>query len=161
VPIHAHPSCLILDRWAGDRRALRGLLAAEGWAVAGEVARWSEAHRLLREVRYSLVFLSEKLLGGDAWSLLPYLRQETRVVVTTRKPADPLRAFEVNALDYLVKPFQAERLANTLARLSSRSAPAPCLASPPTVSRSSASRRSRVARPELTESPAADPILSS
>ena len=129
--------------------------------MAGEAARWSEARRLLQDVRYSLVFLSEKLLGGDAWSLLPYLRQGTRVVVTTRKPADPLRAFEVNALDYLVKPFPAERLANTLARLANRSGPASRLASPPTGSRSSAPRRSRPARPVLTGLPAADPILSS
>ncbi len=74
---------------------------------------------MLKNATYSLVFLGEKLASGDAWSLLPHVRRGARLVVVTRDPEAPLRAFEVNAFDYLVKPFFAERIANTLARLES------------------------------------------
>lgn len=116
MPIFNH--CLIFDRHPADRLALHRLIAGQpDWVVVGEAATAARARRLLDGCFYSLVFVDEDLIGGDGFELLPYVKSGARVVFTARNPRHALRAFEVQALDYLVKPVRAERLANTLHRL--------------------------------------------
>lgn len=66
---------------------------------------------------YGLVLLDIQLLGGSGFDLLPDIKPGARVIFVTAHDDYALRAFEVNALDYLLKPVTAERLAHALARV--------------------------------------------
>lgn len=65
---------------------------------------------------------------------MPEVRADARVIFVTAHDAFALRAFEVNALDYLLKPVKAERLASTLARVVAGDA-APASTAPTAASR--------------------------
>jgi two-component system LytT family response regulator len=78
-----------------------------------------------------VVFLDIQLAGETGMDLLPLLGENVDIVFVTAYDQHALRAFEVNALDYLLKPVAPERLAMTVNRLSAAQTPAPA---PETVS---------------------------
>jgi two-component system LytT family response regulator len=61
-----------------------------------------------------LLFLDIKMPGGSGFDLLARLERVPRVIFTTAHDQHAVRAFEVNALDYLLKPVEPERLAAAL-----------------------------------------------
>lgn len=108
---------LLIDDEPPARNALRTLLAAHGGVeVVGEAATLREAREALTRPDYSLVFLDIQLRGGTGFDLVPHVREGAAVVFVTAHDEHALRAFEVNALDYLLKPIKPERLAMTLGR---------------------------------------------
>ncbi len=109
---------LIIDDEKTARADLRTQLAAHPIIeVVGEAATVKAARALLAEASYSLVFLDIQLLGGSGFDLVPHVAPGARIIFVTAHNEHALRAFEVNALDYLVKPVKAERLATALQRL--------------------------------------------
>ena len=106
------------------RRELRTLLEqshAEQVSVVGEAASVPDAARLVQETGADVVFLDIQLAGETGMDLLPLLGADVHVVFVTAYDDYTLRAFEVNALDYLLKPVAPERLAVTVDRLASTS----------------------------------------
>lgn len=85
--------------------------------VVAEAATLRTAGELLARTDYDLVFLDIQLVGGNSFALVPLVRAGARIVFITAYDAYALRAFEINALDYLLKPIAPERLAETLRRL--------------------------------------------
>jgi two-component system, LytTR family, response regulator len=75
------------------------------------------AARLVNATDADVVFLDIQLAGETGMDLLPLLGADVDVVFVTAYDAYTLRAFEVNAVDYLLKPVVPERLANTVGRL--------------------------------------------
>eukprot|EP01031_Cornospumella_fuschlensis_P002408 gene2408-3014_t len=75
-----------------------------------------EAESRLRAGDYDLVFLDIELRGGTGFDLVPLVRPEARIVFVTAHDQFAIRAFEINALDYLLKPVRATRLAEALRR---------------------------------------------
>ncbi|MSU48934.1 MAG: response regulator transcription factor [Opitutus sp.] len=65
-----------------------------------------------------------QLIGGNAFDLVPDVRPGARIVFVTAFDAHALRAFEINALDYLLKPVAPTRLAEALRRLAAAPAAA-------------------------------------
>ncbi len=123
---------ILIDDEPAARDDLRRLLAAHPEvAIAGEAGRVVAAEELLRTADYELVFLDVELRGGTSFDLLPHVRPEARIIFVTAHSHYAVRAFEINALDYLVKPITAARLAEALRRIASTpvtEAPAPpCL----------------------------------
>jgi len=117
---------LLIDDEPAGRDALRALLAAHpAVSIAGEAGTLAEARALLAAGRYDLVFLDIQLRGGTGFDLVPCVRIGARVIFVTAYDRHALRAFEVNALDYLLKPVAPERLRTALARLAQPAAPAP------------------------------------
>ncbi len=110
------PTALIIDDEALARADLREMLPATV-TVVGEAARFREARALLQSATYDLVFLDVQLLGGSGLDLVPDVRPSARIIFVTAFDQHAVRAFEVNALDYLLKPVAPERLATALARL--------------------------------------------
>lgn len=109
---------LIIDDEAPARAALRGLLGGDpAITVAGEADTMADAAQRLGAGDYDLVFLDVQLRGGTGFDLVPHVRPEARIVFVTAFDRFAARAFEVNALDYLVKPVRPQRLADTLRRL--------------------------------------------
>ncbi|MBI5767300.1 MAG: response regulator transcription factor [Verrucomicrobia bacterium] len=112
------PKALIIDDEPPARAVLRALLGAHPTvAVVGEAGTVGAAQALLAGTDYDLVFLDIQLRGGSGFDLAPRVRPGAAVVFVTAHDEHALRAFEVNALDYLLKPVKPERLAATLARL--------------------------------------------
>lgn len=108
---------LIIDDEAPARAALRGLLRAHSeMTLAGEADTVGEAAKRLGAGDYDLVFLDVQLRGGTGFDLVPLVRPGARIVFVTAFDQHALRAFEVNALDYLIKPVRPQRLAETLRR---------------------------------------------
>jgi two-component system, LytTR family, response regulator len=116
-------SALIADDEPPARRKLARLLAAHGdVSVVGEASTGSEAVALLRQDRPDVVFLDIQMPGLDGFQVLEALGEldEVAVVFVTAFDEYAVRAFEVEALDYLLKPVTAERLAKVLDRLRER-----------------------------------------
>ena len=114
---------LIIDDEAPARAALRGLLRDHPKVtLAGEADTIAEARARLKVRDYDLVFLDIQLRGGTGFDLLPFVQPEARIIFVTAFDQHAVRAFEVNAIDYLIKPVRPQRLAEALRRVPS---PAP------------------------------------
>ena len=87
-------------------------------SIAGECANGLEAVAAIRTLHPDLVFLDVQMPEMDGFEVLRALApQETpRVIFVTAYDQYAIRAFEVNALDYLLKPFSRERFAAALGR---------------------------------------------
>lgn len=118
---------LLIDDEAIARDALTALLAAHpGVKIAGTAATVVQARALLARDDYDLVFLDIQLRGGSGFDLAPHVRAAAQIIFVTAHDEHALRAFEVNALDYLLKPVRPERLAASLRRAAASAAePAP------------------------------------
>ncbi len=111
-------AALLIEDEATARADLRAKLAVHpDITVVGEAATCNAARARLAQADYDLVFLDIQLIGGSAFELVPHVRPGARIVFVTAHDAFALRAFEVNALDYLLKPVQPARLAEALRRL--------------------------------------------
>lgn len=112
---------LLIDDEPTARALLRRMLAKHPQVtVAGEAGSLPAARILLARDNYDLVFLDVQLEDGSGFDLMPAVRREARVIFVTAHDEHALRAFEVNALDYLTKPLRAWRLSESLSRLTSR-----------------------------------------
>jgi two-component system LytT family response regulator len=110
---------LLIDDEGDARADLRASLAlhADGVTIVGEAAKIAEARERLAVPDYDLVFLDVQLRGGTGFDLVRHVRPEARFVFVTAHDTYALRAFEVNALDYLLKPISPQRLAEALTRV--------------------------------------------
>jgi two-component system LytT family response regulator len=109
---------LIVDDEPLARRELRRLLDAFPWVqVAGEAGNIDEARLRIEEAMPDLVFLDIQMPGGTGFDLLTQLDRVPRVVFTSAYDQYAVKAFDVNALDYLLKPIEPERLATALAKI--------------------------------------------
>ncbi|HEY7638205.1 MAG TPA: LytTR family DNA-binding domain-containing protein [Steroidobacteraceae bacterium] len=119
---------MIVDDEPLARRELRRLLAEFPWVeIIAEAGNVAEAATAVEAHAPELLFLDIKMPGGTGFDLLARLEHVPRVIFTTAYDDHAVRAFEVNALDYLLKPVEPERLAAALARARS---PAPAQSTP-------------------------------
>jgi two-component system LytT family response regulator len=113
---------LIVDDERICRSGLVRLLSAHpDIEIAGECANGLEAIAAIRTLRPGLVFLDIQMPELDGFTVLRSLAPEEtpRVIFVTAYDRYAIRAFEVNALDYLLKPFSDERFEHALARAKS------------------------------------------
>jgi DNA-binding LytR/AlgR family response regulator len=112
--------CLIVDDEAPAREELRYLLRGfDDVQVVGEATNAEEALELLRSLPYDVVLLDIRMPGGtglEVAAALADLPRPPAVVFTTAYPDHAVDAFDLAAADYLVKPFDAERLRRALDR---------------------------------------------
>ena len=108
---------LVVDDERLARKSLSVLLSADAEVeLVGECGRPQEAVRLLKQRSVDLLFLDVQMPGMDGFELLEAARSTAAVVFVTAFEQHALRAFEVRAVDYLLKPYDDERFATVLAR---------------------------------------------
>jgi len=109
---------LIVDDEPPARERIRALLADEpDIAVLGECESGIAAVGMIRNLDPDLVFLDVQMPGLDGFGVVAELGGALPVLVfVTAYDAYAVRAFEVHALDYLLKPFDRERFRETLDR---------------------------------------------
>jgi two-component system LytT family response regulator len=107
------------------REGIRRLLEREGdMRIVGEARNGEEAVERIRELRPDLVLLDVQMPGTDGLAVVAALEPEERpaIVFVTAFSEYAIRAFDVHAVDYLLKPFDAERFSTALQRARERMA---------------------------------------
>ncbi len=110
---------LVVDDERIARDGLRLLLGTEGrCAVVGEATNGRDALAKIRALAPQLVFLDVRMPELDGFAVLRALRPDERpiVVFVTAYDRFALQAFEANAVDYLLKPFDRDRLRRAIDR---------------------------------------------
>ncbi len=111
-------SVVIADDEPFARAGLRDMLASIDWiAVAGEAANGITAVEIINRVRPDLVFLDIQMPGLIGTEVLARLTHQPFVVFTTAHAQHAATAFELGAVDYLLKPFGLQRLSKGLERV--------------------------------------------
>jgi two-component system response regulator AlgR len=109
---------LIIDDEQPARDRLRRLVEAlPDYRVVGEAVNGTEALERIRQLGPDVLLLDISMPGMDGMSLARVLQEggaSPAVVFCTAYQDQALRAFEVEAVDYLVKPVRAERLEKAL-----------------------------------------------
>lgn len=109
---------LIIDDERLARQELKNMLTPfDEIEVLGEAANADEAAEMIQQLNPDLIFLDVQMPGKDGFDLLQELNAVPKVVFVTAYDEYALKAFEVNAMDYLVKPVQPERLKETVRKL--------------------------------------------
>lgn len=109
---------LIVDDERLARKELRRLLEPHPEIeIVGEAANATEARKAVADLEPDLLFLDVQMPGETGFDLLASLDSVPPVVFTTAYDEHALHAFEVSALDYLLKPIDPARLARTVGRL--------------------------------------------
>jgi two-component system LytT family response regulator len=85
--------------------------------ILGEATNADEAFELINSLNPDLLFLDIQMPGKTGFELLEMLDSVPKVIFTTAYDEYALKAFEVNALDYLLKPIQLDRLNDTITKL--------------------------------------------
>jgi two-component system LytT family response regulator len=111
-------NALIVDDEPLARRELRRLLASHpSIEIVGEAGDIDEAHQRIDLLAPDVVFLDVQMPGGSGFDLLAQLDWLPRIIFTTAYDRYAVKAFDVNALDYLLKPIEPRRLAAALDKL--------------------------------------------
>ena len=109
---------MIIDDEPLARRELGRLLLEFPWVeIVGEAGQVVEAAEKIEGLTPELLFLDIQMPGGSGFDLLARLDHLPQVIFTTAHSEHAVRAFEVNALDYLLKPVEPDRLAAALTRI--------------------------------------------
>ena len=120
---------LIADDEPVARAGLRDMLSALDWVTCvGDAASGPQAVEAINALRPELVFLDIQMPGLLGTEVLRRVVHQPFVVFTTAFAQHAVTAFELGALDYLLKPFGPERLATTMDRVrAALGEPAPAL----------------------------------
>ena len=111
---------LIVDDEPLARAGLRAMLAAVDWVeVVGEAADGLAAVEAIDRLQPELVFLDVQMPGLLGTDVVRRIERQPHIVFTTAFSQHAVSAFELGAVDYLLKPFGPARLAAALERLRS------------------------------------------
>lgn len=111
-------SVVIADDEPIARAGLRDMLAGAPWlSIVGEASSGPAAVEAINTLRPELVFLDIQMPGLLGTDVLQHVTHRPFVVFTTAFAQHAATAFELGALDYLLKPFGPERLAKSLERV--------------------------------------------
>lgn len=109
---------IIVDDERLARQGLRQMLAEiEGIEVIGEASNADEAIVLVDQLKPTLLFLDIEMPEKNGFDFLEELIDAPHVIFTTAYNEFALKAFEVNALDYLLKPIETPRLTEAVNRV--------------------------------------------
>ena len=111
---------IVVDDEELARALLRELLAAHDVEIVAECGNGFEAVKAVTEKKPDLLLLDVQMPKLDGFDVLELIGADVPVIFTTAFDQYAIKAFQVHAVDYLLKPFGAERLAEALVRARSR-----------------------------------------
>lgn len=112
-----YKTLIIDDERLARQEVRRALEAYPEFEIAGEANHVAAAVELIEKEQPDLLFLDIHMPGKSGFDLLEELGAVPEVVFTTAYDQYAVQAFEVNALDYLVKPIREERFAQTIEKV--------------------------------------------
>jgi two-component system LytT family response regulator len=159
---------IIADDEPLARRQLRALLQRDPQiTLVTEVASGHEARVALAQYQPELVLLDIRMPMGDGFSAIEGLRKRPYVIFATAHAEHAVRAFDIEAVDYLLKPFDDERFDKAIRRakdairsqrllsavqdLATEGAPQPAAAAPPDIGRITVHEGRRVSWVEIRD----------
>lgn len=117
-PFNLMQKVIIIDDEAAGRTLIRQYLAAyPSLIIVGEANNGVDAVRLINEFKPDLVFLDVQMPGLTGFEVLGHLDEIPRIIFSTAYDQYALQAFEVHAVDYLLKPYTRERFAQAVQRV--------------------------------------------
>jgi two-component system LytT family response regulator len=93
--------------------------------VVGEANNGVDAIKVINEFKPDLIFLDIQMPGLSGFEVLPHLDEIPQIIFSTAYDQYALRAFEVHAVDYLLKPYTRERFKHAVQRIRSDEQPNP------------------------------------
>ena len=109
---------LVIDDEPIARAGLKGMLSAFDWVdVIGEAADGQSAVRAIETLKPELVFLDVQMPGLLGTDVVRHISHRPFVIFTTAFSQHAVTAFELGAVDYLMKPFGPSRLAGAMERI--------------------------------------------
>ena len=112
---------LLVDDEAPARQLLREYLDAyPDVCVVGEAVNGIEAARLIGELRPDLVFMDVQMPGLTGLEVVRHLAELPQIIFATAYDTYALEAFELSAVDYLLKPFTRERFSRAIEKVLER-----------------------------------------
>jgi two-component system LytT family response regulator len=114
----------IVDDERLARNKLRKMLAEfPNVEIVGEADGVDSAIEVIEKSAPDVVFLDVQMIGASGFDLLEKVENDFQTIFVTAYDEYAIRAFEVNALDYLLKPVKPERLKQAIEKLSSQTKP--------------------------------------
>lgn len=113
-----HKKVVLIDDERLARNELKKLLAEfPELDIVGEASNANEGVEKIKSLEPDLIFLDIQMPGKTGFDMLRMLDHTPEVIFTTAYDEYAIRAFEVNALDYLLKPIEPKRLADAVHKL--------------------------------------------
>jgi two-component system LytT family response regulator len=112
-----HRAYLVDDEPLAIERLERLIAREGGISIVGRATDPTQAIEFLNRDPVDVLFLDIQMPGLNGFELLSRLEAQPFVIFTTAYDEYALRAFEVNSIDYLVKPIEPEQLARALKKL--------------------------------------------
>ena len=111
-------SCIIIDDENPARKLVRLFLEKRGnLNIVAEAKDGFEAVKLIDEHKPDLIFLDIQMPKLNGFEVLELIHHKPKVIFTTAYDQYALKAFEENAIDYLLKPFSYDRISKSLERV--------------------------------------------
>jgi two-component system LytT family response regulator len=110
-------ACIIDDELLARESLAEKLQEYPVIEIVGEAGRFQQAIELIRTSNPDVIFLDIQLIEGTGFDLLNLLNYSGKIIFVTAYDDFAIRAFEINALDYLLKPISSARLATAINRL--------------------------------------------
>ena len=111
---------VIDDERLAREEVKRSLADFSEFEVIGEAKNYEDAKRQIESLKPELIFLDIQMPGNSGFELLESLNEVPQVVFTTAFNEYAVKAFDLEALDFLVKPLRRERFAITIERIRKR-----------------------------------------
>ncbi|MEO0507271.1 MAG: LytTR family DNA-binding domain-containing protein [Bacteroidota bacterium] len=108
---------IVDDERLARQEVLRALKPFPQFEVVGEASNAEEASALIADMQVDVMFLDIQMPEKSGLQLLEELTMVPEVIFTTAYDQYAVKAFELNALDYLVKPLRQERFAKTIEKV--------------------------------------------
>lgn len=118
-------SMIVDDEPLARERVADCIRQRPGWEICGEAAAYDEAYDAILKLKPDVCFMDIDIIGGSGVQLVKSLENSvnSRWVFTTAHSQFALDAFELEAVDYLLKPFESERLDKVMGKLEQKIAP--------------------------------------
>jgi two-component system LytT family response regulator len=110
---------IVIDDEPAARRLMKNLLQeySDVVEIISEASNGKEAIEKIERLRPDLIFLDIQMPDLTGFEVIEQLNEKPNIIFTTAYDEYALKAFEVNALDYLLKPVEPKRLADAIQKL--------------------------------------------